>query len=123
MSTLQQLFLAIIFALVSIPVHALQKINVIGEHFPPYQFEKNGNIEGFSIDLINALTSETKLAMTFSITPWARAYHIAKTEANTLLLTINRTTAREKHFKWVTSISRATPYLWALKKINAQKSR
>lgn len=119
---LYKLLILISCALIPIRTSAAQHINVIGEHFPPFQFQEKGQIKGFSIDLINALLAKTSQDATFNISPWARAFYIAQTTENTLLLTVTRTKFREKQFKWIGSIAQSTSYLWALKS-NKQASK
>ncbi|MDP5213654.1 transporter substrate-binding domain-containing protein [Pseudoalteromonas tunicata] len=89
-------------------------IKVVAEHLPPYQIKNNDRIDGFAIDVLNELTLITGIKSDLEIVPWARAYHIASTEKNTLILSISRTDTREKFFHWIGTLSNEPVFVWAL---------
>lgn len=89
-------------------------IKVVAEHLPPYQIKLNDNIDGFAIDVLNELTAITQISTHLEIMPWARAYHIASTEKNTLILSMSRTDSRENYFHWVGTLSNEPVFVWAL---------
>ena len=58
------------------------------------------------------------------VLPWARAYHLALNEPNTLIYSLAKTPARAEQFKWVGEIMALDYYLYGAidSEVNAQTS-
>ncbi len=87
---------------------ALGELTFITEDYAPFNFQKEGKIQGTSVDL---LLKMFKLADTnrglkdIEVMNWARGYKLAQDTKNTVLFSTTRTKERENLFKWVGPIS------------------
>jgi len=87
---------------------ALGELTFITEDYAPFNFQKEGKIQGTSVDL---LLKMFKLAGTnrglkdIEVMNWARGYKLAQDTKNTVLFSTTRTKERENLFKWVGPIS------------------
>lgn len=106
-------FLFILIVL-NVSVYA-QKINVVTEYFPPFQWKKNGKITGPSTEVIQAIIKGVGVDSTIEIYPWARAYNMALKDKNVLIYSIGKIKESENKFKWIGSIMSRNSYLWKLK--------
>lgn len=100
------LFILVVFAPLLFPNLAQSgKITFFAQpYFAPYNFEKEGKIQGISVDLL--LQMHEQINSDFSlhdieVVPWARAYSTALEEENTAVLSITKTKKRNSMFKWV----------------------
>lgn len=78
--------------------------HIMTEHWIPYQFMKNGTLQGLSVDLLVDLlkrVGSNQGRSDIEIVPWARGYRFAQKEENAILFLTSRTPQREKLFKWV----------------------
>ena len=91
-----------------------EKIKVVAEHLPPYQVANSARLDGFAIDVTQALFSQQPRQPDIEIMPWSRAYFTALNNKNTLILSIARTQSREKLFHWVGTLNNETLYVWSL---------
>ena len=76
-------------------------LSLVTEHRPPFQFMKNGEVTGFSTQIINAMIKHTPYQAKTIIYPWSRAYNLALKKDNTCIYAIARTPERENNFKWI----------------------
>lgn len=81
---------------------------IITEEYPPFNFKKDGKLQGISIDLIMSMYEKMGLSIgrrDIKLWPWARGYKSALTKKNTCLFSTTRTEERDKLFKWVGPIA------------------
>lgn len=91
-------------------------ISVVTEVLQPYQYiDKNNTPEGYSIDVIEQLLSQSNLKSDIEFFPWIRAYDKAANGKNKIILTIARTAEREDQFHWIGSIHNEIFSFYALK--------
>jgi polar amino acid transport system substrate-binding protein len=88
------------------------------EDYNPYNFEDNGNITGFSVDLLRALGKQADIEISIELVPWKRYLKVVESTPNTLLFTATRNQGREDRFKWVGPIDGRTQKLYKLKEPN-----
>jgi polar amino acid transport system substrate-binding protein len=94
------LYLAL--ALTTSPVTAQTVIQVTTEDWPPFNYTAaNGEIVGLATTKVRQLFEQNDMPYQISIYPWARAYHLASTQANTAIYSIVRTPEREALFQWI----------------------
>jgi polar amino acid transport system substrate-binding protein len=103
--TMKKLF-ALLLLMFSLPLFAqsVDDLTFVTEEYAPYNFEKNGKVQGISVDtLVEMLkiAGSKKVREDIKVWPWARAYDTTLKEKNMVLFSTNRTEAREKLFKWV----------------------
>jgi len=75
-------------------------LTLVTEHRPPFQFLKDGEITGFSTQLIKAMLKHTPYQTKIFLYPWSRSYNLALKKENTCVFAIARTPERENNFKW-----------------------
>jgi polar amino acid transport system substrate-binding protein len=84
-------------------------INIATEEWRPFSYiGPDGEVTGQSTDKVRAVFKLAGLNYKISSYPWARAYHLAVTQANTAVYTIKRTAQREDQFQWVCPIQPST---------------
>ncbi|MGE5651681.1 MAG: substrate-binding periplasmic protein [Bacillota bacterium] len=83
---------------------SLDELTFITEDYPPFNFERRGQRQGISVDLLEEMLvadGAAKRRKDIKVWPWARAYQTALRERNTVLFSTARTGERESLFKWV----------------------
>ncbi len=106
------------WCLLSTPGQAGTDLQIMTEEYAPYSFEKDGEVRGISADILVMLLEKTGSAQgrkDIQLKPWARAYKMTQEQANTVLFTVARTSARENEFKWVGPIFQNIFHVYALK--------
>lgn len=71
------------------------------EDLAPYNFTQNGKFSGVATEKIEEIMRRTRIPYRIQVLPWARAYHMAQTRANTCAFSTNRTPEREAQFRWI----------------------
>lgn len=92
----------------SFPVVALERLTYYTEDYPPFNYGLGGKLEGYSVELLEAIFSEAGVELDRNdvrLVPWARGYYAALNQPNTVLFSTTRTPARESLFQWVGPIS------------------
>lgn len=79
-----------------------KELKLVTETLPPYQyFDDEGNLQGFSIDVVKALEKQVDMKFNIEVLPWARAYRKAREQKNIAIFSIIRTQLRENQFLWI----------------------
>lgn len=82
------------------------------EEWPPYNFEQDGKVRGIAADLLRAACVRAGLTCAIEMVPWARAYHLARHEPNTIVYTTARKPEREDEFVWIGPIMNRITWLY-----------
>lgn len=96
-----------IYAGINIPSSHSQepeKLHVMVDDNPPYNYAEGGELRGISIDLLSLIFEKMGFRLRkedIEFIPWARGYEEAQRKAGTLLCTTARIPEREELFKWV----------------------
>lgn len=99
-----------------------QKIKVVTEEYPPYNYTENAKLTGMSTEIVQLVLKEAGIQHeSIQSLPWARAYDMALTQPNILIFSIGRSQERESKFKWVGVIAPYDVYLFKLKENTALK--
>jgi polar amino acid transport system substrate-binding protein len=88
------------------------------ENYPPFNFEKDGKLQGIATDLMVLILKKLDSKQTredIRLLPWARGYRLTLNQKNTCLFATTRTAEREKLFKWVGPITTTSIGLLARK--------
>jgi len=93
---------------------AADGITAYAEDFPPYNFSRDGQAAGISTDMLRQICAEAKIACKMEIVPWARAYRLALSHANTMVFATARTAERENRFLWIGPIRTRKMFLYVL---------
>jgi len=95
-------FSAILLILILCPFYLLAiPLSVMTENFPPFNFKKDNQIQGFSTELVREVMKEVNQPDNIQLLPWSRAYRQVKDADNQVLFSVYRKPAREDLFKWV----------------------
>jgi len=100
--------------LMTAPAGAAERITVVTEEFPPFNYLEHGVVRGYSVDVVTQLLEQAGLEHTLALYPWARAYRMAQSQPNVLIFSIARTPEREALFHWIGALSRHGVYLYKL---------
>jgi len=100
------------------PVSGGQKLMVLTEDWPPFNYKENNRIVGISTDLVIAALNKAGLEYTLHLYPWKRAYQVTRDATNTLLFTTSRTKKRETLFKWIGPLFSRKIVMYKLKSRN-----
>jgi len=111
MKKLSALFLGLLFA----GSLFAQKINVVTEEYPPYNYTESGKVTGLATEVVEAILKKAGVDYHLTSYPWSRAYKMAQEEANTMIFSIGRSEQREKLFKWGDMIVPYDIYFFKLK--------
>jgi polar amino acid transport system substrate-binding protein len=85
-----------------------ETIHITTENWPPSNYQdENGKIVGHATEKVHTVFKRAGVPYTINIYPWARAYHLAVTQANTAVYTILRTPRREAQFQWVCPLQKS----------------
>ena len=85
--------------------HDSPMIRILGEHYPPFQFQTAQGISGFASEIISTALDQAELSYQMHIITWPRAYELAQKRENTCIYSIARTADREEYFQWSPTIS------------------
>lgn len=108
-----------IFICLILSIHCFaEQIMVVTEDWPPFNYEKDGQIVGFATEIVRRTLEKADFKAKFKIFPWARAYKMALNDKNTLIYTISRTIERENHFKWIGPYADRSIFLYKLSSRN-----
>lgn len=83
-------------------------LTYITEQYPPYSYQKDGKLQGFSVDLLEEMWDKMGVDLNRSVIlllPWTEGYERTLKENNTVLFSTGRTPEREQLFKWAGPIA------------------
>lgn len=93
-----------------------QKILVVTEEMPPYNFTDNkNNITGLATEIVQEIFKRADLAYEITSLPWSRAIRTALSNPDVAIYSIGRNEERELRFKWVGAIASREVWLYKLK--------
>jgi len=93
-------------------------IKMMIDNYPPYNMEVEGELQGLSIDVLDATLKQIGSKQTkfdVELLSWSKAYETAQRTKNSMVFSTTRTKSREKLFKWVGPIVKTSIGLIALK--------
>jgi len=97
-----QIKVFILLFFLSLPVHAFSKINIVTEVFNPFQTQQSdGQISGWSTDIVRQVLQSTNIDYEINVLPWARAYQTVMYQPETLIFSFLRTKDRKDNFNWL----------------------
>ncbi|WP_439860774.1 substrate-binding periplasmic protein [Pseudomonas sp. MBLB4136] len=86
--------------LAMLPAQAAQLV-LHTEENPPLNFSRDGELTGFSTEVVRALAVRTGDTVRLELGPWTRGYGKAMSAANVGVFTTARIAEREQAFQWV----------------------
>ena len=94
---------------------AVEKVLILTEHFPPFNYQENNSIKGISTTIVKRLMQEAQIHYRLEMVPWNRAYETTLNRPNTLIFTIAKTASRRDKFHWIGKISNRKVSLFRLR--------
>ncbi|MFP4363325.1 MAG: substrate-binding periplasmic protein [Spirochaetia bacterium] len=85
-----------VFAQSEVPVY-----QIMTENYPPFNYEEDGEITGFSTELVREMMERLGHPDNIRVLPWSRAYNITQSRERNALFSMARTEPRENNFQWV----------------------
>lgn len=99
-------YASILLSLFSISNLNAQDFVILAEDFPPFQYEKDGELKGSSTAVVKEILKEMgQDDSNISIESWSIAYDLTQNEDGHILYSMFRTPEREELFKWVGPIT------------------
>lgn len=81
----------------------------------PYNFVKDGQVRGLSVDVAKELAKRLEMRLEIEILPWTRALHVAKMEPEVLVFTVAKIPEREASYHWIGPVTNSEEWLYKLK--------
>lgn len=85
---------------------------IMTEEWPPYNYIEDGQLKGFSVELVQAMMHELGIVAEIRALPGARGEHYLQTYSNHMLFSLFRTPERERIFNWIGPISEESVYFF-----------
>ena len=90
-------------------------LTIVTEHSPPYQeLDRQGDVTGFTTEVVQAVLAQTRYHYQINIYPWSRAFMMAKSQKNTCIYSMSRNAMREQHFQWIAPVVTTKDYFIGL---------
>lgn len=77
------------------------QLTIYTENSPPGSYVEEGRLQGPAVRVVEEILRRLGLKSTIQVVPWARGYHLARTQPNVALFATSRLPQREALFKWV----------------------
>lgn len=93
-----------------------QPLRIFTEEWPPYNYiGENGNLTGFSVEIVQAMIRELNVDINIEYVPNARNELYLDTIPNAMSFSLFRTPSREDKYKWIGPISDEALYFYKRK--------
>lgn len=115
------IFMALLSCTSLVSANEFDKLTIMTEDFPPYNYTAGGKAAGSAVDLLIQASEAVGQPIAnekINVMTWARAYKAVQSDPNTLLFSMTRTDEREDLFKWAGPIGSNRIVIWAKKSSN-----
>lgn len=92
-----------------------RKLQLYTEHFPPYNFQHQGVIQGINYELVELGCQRAKINCYYQLVSWKRAYRYAQQKKNTGVFSTSKSAERQPYFQWVGPLVSSENYFYKLK--------
>lgn len=92
-----------------------QHIEVLTENWPPFNYEKDGEVVGLATEIVEATLNKAGLNYTIRLGVWKGVYDKALSQNDVMIYTITRTKQREDLFDWIGPFAKREQSLFKLK--------
>lgn len=102
----------------NMPVEQASDLTYITEQYAPFNYQKNGTLEGLSVELLEAIFGNMGANLSRNnvrVVNWTDGYRTALSSKNTMLFSMARIPEREASFKWVGPILSDPQVLFAVR--------
>ncbi len=90
-------------------------LTIITENWPPYNYEVNGEVKGFSTEIVQAILKKLNLNYEIQLLPGARGEKLLDEGTRVMNFSLFRTLEREKRYKWIGPIAEDAIYFYKKK--------
>ncbi|GBC62429.1 amino acid ABC transporter substrate-binding pro tein [Desulfonema ishimotonii] len=97
-----------------------ESLRIVTDYYPPFSYEKNGEIKGISSQIVKAVLKEAGMEATISQYPFKRAYTMTRRGKNIFEYCVVRTPEREPLFQWIGIVGPAVQVLFTSENKNIQ---
>ena len=92
-----------------------RELQFFTEHFPPYNFQQGGELQGINYELVKLACQRAKIKCHYQLVSWKRAYRYALEQKNTGVFSTSKSAERQPHFQWVGPLVSSENYFYKLK--------
>lgn len=92
-----------------------QKLNVVTEEWPPYNYVEGGVVKGLSVEVVQALARALEVQIDIRLLPSMRTTVALDNQPRTLMITMLRTPEREARYKWIGPLGESSIYFYKRK--------
>jgi len=110
----RRVLLAILFLALSATSSGAAHMTAVTEEFRPMNYTENGELRGYTVDIVRELLARANIGYSLASYPWARAYQMAQRQPDVLIFSIVRTPEREKQFRWIAPVAKRRVYIYKL---------
>ncbi len=96
-------------------VFAEQRIEVLTENWPPFNYEQDGKVVGLATEIVEATLKNAEISYTIRLGVWKGVYDKVLSQNDVLIYTITRTELRENLFDWIGPFAKREQSLFKLK--------
>ncbi len=100
---------------VSLAVAEPMPLTIITEDWPPYNYEEEGVVKGFSVEVVQAIMKELNVNYPIELLPGARGEDMLNRDPHVMNFSLFRTTERENRYKWIGPLSSEAIYFYKKK--------
>lgn len=111
---MRRFFCTVLFFIAG-PLYAAATLQLLTEHFPPYNYQDGDRITGINAEIIHRLCEITNTECSMQLYPWLRAYEYTLQNPQGGLFTTSRTPERQTKFQWVGPLASSRAFLYRLK--------
>jgi polar amino acid transport system substrate-binding protein len=96
-------------------VYGEQRLVVLTENWPPFNYEKDGEVVGFATEIVKATLKNAEIDYDIRLGVWKGVYDKVLSQHDILVYTITRTKPREDLFDWIGPFAPREQSLFKLK--------
>ena len=85
---------------------------IMTEDWPPYNYIEQGELKGFSVELVQTMMDGLGITAEIKVYPGARGERYLRKHDNHMLFSLFRTPQRDKIYKWIGPISNDSVYFF-----------
>ena len=99
------------FCLLASPLSATDRLHLVTEAYPPFNYEEGGTLKGVAVDLLKAVMQDAGIDYDMRLQPWARAYGLAVNTPGYCVFSTVHNQERDRLFEWVEPLFTSESYL------------
>lgn len=101
MNTLKYIITGVLLVFLATPTLCAEQFTILTGNYPPYQYEKEGEIKGVSAAIVRAILKRVNHPDHIELRSWNAAYNLIQMRPGHVLFSMTHLPEREKLFKWV----------------------